>query len=232
MFATIDMAVEAGPRALLVPREAVIDTGLRQVAFVVLDQGRFEPRNVRMGLETGDGRAQILEGLKPGERVVVSGQFLLDSESRLREAIEKMTDVRLLAAPPPSQARADTVLAPYLDICRGLVKGRVASREKIEALAEAARRLSSDEVGASASGLRDQGLKDQRERFKELSGRMIDLLRRVPATRAAAPRLFIIHCPMAHADWIQDSDEIANPYFGDEMPDCGAVKDVIETVSP
>jgi Cu(I)/Ag(I) efflux system membrane fusion protein len=80
--------------------------------------------------------------------------------------------------------------------------------------------------------LRDQGLKDQREGFKELSGRMIDLLRRVPATRAAAPRLFIIHCPMAHADWIQDSDEIANPYYGDVMPDCGAVKEVIETVSP
>jgi Cu(I)/Ag(I) efflux system membrane fusion protein len=74
----------------LVPREAVIDTGTRQIAFVALGEGHFEPRKVRMGMMGDDDRVQILEGLAPGETVVTSGQFLLDVESRTTEAIDKL----------------------------------------------------------------------------------------------------------------------------------------------
>lgn len=105
MYATVQLETELLPTATTVPREAVIDSGTRQLVFVPLEQGRFEPRTVRVGLTGDDGAVQILEGLEPGEPVVVSGQFLLDSESRLREAIQKFLAQKNHAAPaaaPPA----------------------------------------------------------------------------------------------------------------------------------
>jgi Cu(I)/Ag(I) efflux system membrane fusion protein/cobalt-zinc-cadmium efflux system membrane fusion protein len=75
--------------ALLIPDPAVIDTGERQVVFVSLGKGRFEPRIVQTGLANADGTVQVLKGLAAGETVVTSGQFLLDTESRMQEAIQK-----------------------------------------------------------------------------------------------------------------------------------------------
>ena len=75
--------------ALLVPREAVIETGERKVVFVATEPGHFEPRTVETGPPGADGVVSVVQGLAPGERVVVSGQFLLDAESRLREAARK-----------------------------------------------------------------------------------------------------------------------------------------------
>jgi RND family efflux transporter MFP subunit len=98
MYASTDLHAELTPRALLVPRQAVIDTGTRQIAFIALDRGRFEPRNVTVGSAADDGMVQIVEGLAPGERVVTSGQFLLDAESRLREAIQKNLEAQRLSA--------------------------------------------------------------------------------------------------------------------------------------
>ncbi|MGH7213692.1 MAG: efflux RND transporter periplasmic adaptor subunit [Tepidisphaeraceae bacterium] len=97
MYATAQIVAELAGDALLAPREAVIDTGTRQIAFVSTGEGRFEPRKVKAGVSSIDGMIQILEGLAPGEQVVTSGQFLLDAESRMREAIQKHLDDRLLA---------------------------------------------------------------------------------------------------------------------------------------
>jgi RND family efflux transporter MFP subunit len=90
MYAAVNIMTKPVSDAVLVPREAVIDTGTRQIAFVVMAEGRFEPRKVRMGVMGDDDRVQILEGLAPGETVVTSGQFLLDVESRTTEAINKL----------------------------------------------------------------------------------------------------------------------------------------------
>ena len=90
MFAEVQLRSTLADDRILVPREAIIDTGQRQVAFVSLGQGRFEPRQVQMGVPTENGMVQVLSGLKSGEMVVTSGQFLLDSESRIREALAKM----------------------------------------------------------------------------------------------------------------------------------------------
>jgi Cu(I)/Ag(I) efflux system membrane fusion protein len=68
---------------LALPDEAVIDTGVRRVVFVEIADGRFQPREVSLGRKGGDAW-EVLSGLAPGERVAVSAQFLLDSESRLR----------------------------------------------------------------------------------------------------------------------------------------------------
>jgi Cu(I)/Ag(I) efflux system membrane fusion protein len=72
---------------LVVPSEAVVDTGEVQYVFVALGGGRFEPRRVRLGERSGD-TVQVLDGIEEGETVVTTANFLLDSESRLRAAIE------------------------------------------------------------------------------------------------------------------------------------------------
>ncbi|MCB2156261.1 efflux RND transporter periplasmic adaptor subunit [bacterium] len=89
MYATIELKADLG-EAVLVPSMAVIKTGEREVAFVSREAGKFEPREVQTGLRNATDELQVLSGLAPGEKVVVSGQFLLDSESRLREATLKM----------------------------------------------------------------------------------------------------------------------------------------------
>lgn len=81
-FATVDLPANSGER-LTVPEEAVIDTGFRQVVYVAAGPGRFRPVAVEVGRRVG-GRAEIRKGLAEGDQVVVSAQFLVDSESRLR----------------------------------------------------------------------------------------------------------------------------------------------------
>ena len=100
MYASASIHAILTDRAILVPREAVIDTGTRQIVFVSTPGGRFDPRLVRLGADSEAGVIQVLEGLAPGEIVVTSGQFLLDAESRLREAIQKHLDTQLLVKAP------------------------------------------------------------------------------------------------------------------------------------
>ena len=90
MFANVTLQNTLAAEKTLAPRSAVIDTGERQVAFVSRGEGKFEPRDVRLGVESGDGMVEIIAGLKPGEMVVTSGQFLIDSEAKMREALAKM----------------------------------------------------------------------------------------------------------------------------------------------
>ena len=91
MFA--DLTIHANPQSseVGIPSESVIRSGSRNQVFVVRDKGKFEPRLVTLGLES-NGKIAVLEGLKAGEEVVTSAQFLIDSESKLREATAKMLE--------------------------------------------------------------------------------------------------------------------------------------------
>jgi Cu(I)/Ag(I) efflux system membrane fusion protein len=81
---TLDLGAAEG---VTVPAEALVDTGEAQYVFVALPGGRFEPRPVTVGARTAD-KVQILRGIHPGEMVVTTANFLIDSESRLRAAIQ------------------------------------------------------------------------------------------------------------------------------------------------
>jgi Cu(I)/Ag(I) efflux system membrane fusion protein len=83
MFATVQFATAERADVLSVPSESVIQTGTRSVVMVVDGPGEFRPVSVEVGLDA-DGRTEIRSGLKAGEKVVVSGQFLVDSEANLR----------------------------------------------------------------------------------------------------------------------------------------------------
>ena len=86
MFANLELPTDAGREALTVPVSAVIDSGTRQVVLVRLAQGSFEPRSVRLGFR-GDDYVEVLDGIKEGEQVVTSANFLIDAESNLKAAL-------------------------------------------------------------------------------------------------------------------------------------------------
>lgn len=102
MFVSAEIQAELPGSAVLVPDAAVLRSGARNTVFVALSDGRFEPRDVTLGVEAEGSLIQVLAGLQAGERIVISGQFLLDSESQLREAIDKMqgtpAETRTMAA--------------------------------------------------------------------------------------------------------------------------------------
>ena len=89
MYADVEIATGTGTPVIAVPDNAVIDTGTRQVVLVDKGEGRFEPREVKTG-DRGDGFVQIREGLKAGESVVTSANFLIDAESNLKSALQGM----------------------------------------------------------------------------------------------------------------------------------------------
>jgi len=89
MYANVSLDLH-GATGVVIPDSALIDTGVRQIVFVDAGDGFFEPREVKVGVR-GDGKAQILSGVKAGENVAVGANFLLDSESKLRAALTKMT---------------------------------------------------------------------------------------------------------------------------------------------
>jgi membrane fusion protein, copper/silver efflux system len=104
MFATVELHAELEPDALLIPDTAVLRSGDKNTVFVALENGKFEPRLVTLGPRGENDQYEVLTGLKEGERVVTSGQFLLDSESQLREAIQKMLNPNVASSPPPQHA--------------------------------------------------------------------------------------------------------------------------------
>jgi Cu(I)/Ag(I) efflux system membrane fusion protein/cobalt-zinc-cadmium efflux system membrane fusion protein len=94
MYADIFLKSTVAKNTLVVPQEAVIFSGMRRVVYVSLGEGKFEPREIKLGSEGNANEYQVLDGLKEGEEIVLSAQFMLDSESRLQEAIQKMLELR------------------------------------------------------------------------------------------------------------------------------------------
>lgn len=93
---------------LAVPAEAVIRTGTRAVAIVRKEGGVFEPREVKLGADLGD-QLEVLEGLREGDEVVTSGQFLIDSEARLKSVLGAMSASQPASAPASAAAMAAAI---------------------------------------------------------------------------------------------------------------------------
>jgi membrane fusion protein, copper/silver efflux system len=123
MFVDVDFRFTL-PSATVVPAEAVLDSGLRKTVFVARGDGYFEPRRVETGWRHGD-RVQIISGLMDGERVVVSGNFLIDSESRMREAAAAAPKA---AAADPQTTAHDPVCGMDVDMAAAKASGHVVTR--------------------------------------------------------------------------------------------------------
>jgi Cu(I)/Ag(I) efflux system membrane fusion protein len=110
MFANVTVRTSLQTDAVVVPAEAIVRSGKSDQVFVMRGPGKFEPREVILGVSS-DGLVQILSGVRPGEEVVASSQFLIDSESKLREATAKMLEV-LRAGPGSTPVGTDAGAAP------------------------------------------------------------------------------------------------------------------------
>ncbi len=102
MFATVNFSPDAHKDVLLVPSEAVIQTGKRSVVIVAQGDGKFIPVDIETGSES-NGQTEIRKGLELGQKVIVSGQFLIDSEASIRGATSRMGN-----APAPTEHAAAT----------------------------------------------------------------------------------------------------------------------------
>jgi Cu(I)/Ag(I) efflux system membrane fusion protein/cobalt-zinc-cadmium efflux system membrane fusion protein len=105
MFATVYVQFQRVDDVLVIPTEAILHSGKREIVFVSLGDGHFAPREITTGLVGDHHTTQVLSGLFEGDEVVISGQFLIDSESQLQEAIAKLTS-RRAEANNPKQAPA------------------------------------------------------------------------------------------------------------------------------
>jgi len=115
MFANVDVLASRQVDALTVPAESIVRTGTQEQVFVQRAPGQFEPRKVTVGI-SANGKVQVVNGLEEGELVVTSSQFLIDSESKLKEATAKMmeitqhqTDEPAMDMPATDNSQADSV---------------------------------------------------------------------------------------------------------------------------
>ena len=244
MFVAVDFSLKSVGEQLLIPRDAVIDSGVRRLVFVSKGRGNYEPRSVEIGLVGDDGLVQVLSGLNVQEEVVVSGQFLLDSESRLQEAIKKFSapqatedrgpaNVGQYVVSTAEQNAVDKLVTSYLKFSREL--GEVEKKEvtyNTSDISEAALALQSkvlsrelkalaEQINQAASELGGKPSSAQREAFKKLSSAVVKLVSVVSPSPAISNSLFLFHCPMADADWLQSEKKIANPYYSNSMKSCG-----------
>ncbi len=108
MFIDVDLKVPMG-RQLVIPATGVLQSGTRQIVFVDRGDGYLEPRDVQLGARVGDDLI-ALKGLKAGERIVTSANFLIDSESQLQAALGSF------APPPPGAGAASAINAPQSNV--------------------------------------------------------------------------------------------------------------------
>jgi len=107
MFATVSLRPAASSEVLLVPTEAVIQTGKRSLVIVEQADGRFQPIEVKLGAEA-NGQTEVRKGLQAGQKVVASGQFLIDSEASLKGMEERMDGSAAPAAPRSAPVAVQT----------------------------------------------------------------------------------------------------------------------------
>lgn len=243
MFARLHMPLSLAADAVLVPMEAVLDTGDRQLAWLALGDGKFEPRALRVGATGDGGMVEVLDGLKEGDRVVVSGQLLIDAESQLREGTRKLQGEGLLHQNPgPTvreplrlsseiQQRVDSVLTAYLAVADALLH----DKDDDDGWAR---------LSTTVQALHDDAPPDLHELLhglpKAVPAESADVAARrkalIPAGKlfaelfaAARPSktfgasLFVMHCPMVEADWLQTDEQVKN-FFDLSMTSCGEVK--------
>ncbi|MFO1051089.1 MAG: efflux RND transporter periplasmic adaptor subunit [Planctomycetota bacterium] len=224
MYASVVLSRTLAAERTLLPRSAVVDTGRRTLAFVALNDGHFEPRDLRLGVETDAGMVEVLDGVKPGESVVVSAQFLLDSESRLREAMLRMVRegleggasagsdpvAELADLPEALDGHLTTVVRAYLGLADALTRDALPAAADARGLAaelDAALALPLDgfwshhDEAAVARGkalelIAAQDIETARRLFADLGVALGTLLRATGVPRGLGAGLEELHCPM------------------------------------
>ncbi len=250
MYADVQIKTGSGSSSVIVPSEALLRTGQRNVVITAIGEGKFLPKDVTPGIE-GDGYVEILSGIEAGEEVVVSGQFLIDSESNLREAVNKMLAAREKSKEAEAENKgtemqnADTInisqklaimmdelLDAYLEMHEVLVAesasdvaaqaGPLSSQIAKITAADTEGRLKefTGQIEESQAGLSSADLAQARNSFKLFSRAMFEYLKQSGNVDPASKGIKAYLCPMENEWWIQKEGDLKNPYLGKEMWIC------------
>ena len=234
MFADVRFTAQLADSAVLVPEMAVLRSGERNTVFLARDGGSFEPREVKLGARSHDGHYEVLDGLAEGDRIVTSGQFMLDSESQLREAIQKMLKPAASAAPKVSGQPTDVAALKSLafaaaDAAAPLAADDLAAYQKqLPELRQALAALLAVDANNPLAKFKDSlagsaDMKAARRSFEPFSTAVADLARENHLPHTAG--LHVFECPMApvlgKGRWLQRDAGTKNPFFGSKMLRCG-----------
>lgn len=245
MFANVTLENKIADKRTLAPREAILDTGERKIAFVAMGNGRFEPRDIVTGIQTENDHIEILQGLKPGENVVTSGQFLLDSDAKIRAAIARMMPSSSTSQPATSQPAssqpatsqpavlsqaalndldpANQLIHAYLKIQEMLTTNDTANLHmQIQQLKTAAMKMPSSKSLLDVIDFDHSNLKSTRQGFSILSNAVIKWLKNQPKMTSSV-NIYQAYCPMVKKNWLQSNKQIRNPY-APTMLECGTIK--------
>lgn len=239
--------LETAP-TLLIPRSAILHTRQQPVAYVDLGKGNFQLRQLTLG-KIGDTDAEVLQGIKEGEKVVTQAALLLDGQAQLAQSAVSSTETASAdhthhAAKSPKEISSEKNHAPLAETTSSpLPAALIESALRVtEALAaddfpayqkhlpalRAAIHQTSGATHHTLSPLAEKlvdapDLKTVRRPFEPFSNTLADLVRAQPAAQRPAK---IFQCPMTPvlgtARWLQQSDEeVRNPFFGADMLNCG-----------
>ncbi len=225
-YADVEFQVEI-KRRLSIPSEAILKSGSGKYVVVSLGQGQFEPRPIKVGLTSGN-RTEITDGVKVGEDVVVSGQFLLDSESALREAFRKLERVQsplgLLKLDKTQMSMIDHIVDAALYIHEALVNGNDIEPKQLEPAVQMKDVLLESFKNTKLEFVLQDGEKALRQaqtaktvsELRASLGKLVKALK--PWMSEGAPqhyrnrKVVMFHDPESNHMWLQLAGIEANPY--------------------
>jgi RND family efflux transporter MFP subunit len=257
MYANVEVKIDDG-EGLTIPVQAALPTGERMLVFLDRGQGKLLPRYVQVGrsFTTFDGQQeesyyQVVKGLKEGDRIVDSANFLIDAESQVQGALKDWEGEQQPSATPgvneisPPQASDFGSLVKVLLDSYKRMQGVLAENEfpKVSAEAQDLQKqvhllieIESpskpdrykdlvDKLHSSADEFTPDNIEQARIDFGQFSAALIAFLREF-MPQLDDP-LYTIECPVwkkSPAVWLQDSTQVKNPFLGPDMPSCGTVQ--------
>jgi membrane fusion protein, copper/silver efflux system len=257
MYANVEVKIDDG-EGLTIPVQAALPTGERMLVFLDRGQGKLLPRYVQVGrsFTTFDGQQeesyyQVLNGVKEGDRIVDSANFLIDAESQVQGALKDWEGEQQPSATPgvnqispPQGSDFGSLVKVLLDSYKGM-QGILAENEFPEVSAEAQDLQKQvhllleieppskpdryknlvDKLHRSADEFTPDNIEEARIDFGQFSAALIAFLREF-MPQSDDP-LYTIQCPVwkkSPAVWLQDSTKVKNPFLGPDMPACGTVQ--------
>lgn len=244
--------------SVTVPRSALLMAGEHSVVYVETEPGRFELRNVELGPILRD-EAVVLEGLRPGEKVATSGNFLIDSQMQLAgkpslidptRAVPKFRNtpldfesIHVVRIKGAVGEKLEQLYRAYFEVQQALAGDTLPTEQAVNTISKLAEELSSEtslgddvrshleQIEKHSAHLHHQSIEEARRKFKSISHAVVKLATEVRGESAKRPFNHFF-CPMVkqgEGDWLQAADMLSNPYYGSEMLRCG---DLVRTIPP
>lgn len=248
MYTEVKINTAPSQAVVSVPKEAIIHSGRREVMIIDKGKGLFEPRNVLIGMETKDFY-EILHGAKEGELVVTSAQFLIDSESKLTEAISKMLKAKkaesqtmkmdmpegaTMRADESTQKAMNDIWGVYFQMRKQLSEDSLSNmNEKVSLINNRVNAILQSEksqdvkmvvkkIKDAAGKLSEKDIVKVREAFWTLSDAMIQYMKSYMKGDAQEKGYKLFFCGMEKKSWVQKEEKVGNPYVSAKIAFCGA----------